>query len=146
MTLILMMMMVMKAMIFILMTAMVIIGFCKVVMNDGELALQTDGDKVRLGHITFSLFEFEEVVDITQSSSVKVVYGATSVVISTLTKSRAASPSLDHHCRHRLIVFMKILNAFITIFSIPVSLPPLFDCFHENSRCHHNNLCTWRER
>ena len=54
-----MMMMVMKAIILVLMTVMVIIGFCKVVMDDGELALQTDRDKVGLGQTPFSLFEFE---------------------------------------------------------------------------------------
>ena len=87
------------------------------------------------------------VDNITQSSSVKVVYCATSVVISTLTRSRAASPSLyDCHCHQCLIVFMKILAAFVIILSIPASLSPSFYCFHENSRSNHNNLCTWQER
>ena len=43
---------------------------------------------------------------------------------------------------------MKILAAIIIILSILVSLSlsPSFDCFHENSRSNHNNLCTWQER
>ena len=46
MTFILMMMMVMKATVLILMTVMVIIGFCKVMIDGGELALHTDKDKI----------------------------------------------------------------------------------------------------